>query len=82
MSQYERYPLLQEQPDEKQIVKPSKSLISDLDEENPGDRVERWLLDKLRSSGSEVELFARLSTDDGVDTQVDTRKWQEQVLVF
>lgn len=82
ISEYERYPLLQEQPNGKQVGEEPESLISDSNEGNLGNRIERWLLHKLRSSCSEVELLARLSVDDGLDVQANTRKWQEDVLTF
>jgi hypothetical protein len=82
ISDYDRFPLLLEQPDnEKDDVK-SKSLISQFKDGDPGDRITRWLLHKLRSSCSEVELLARLSASDELDPLADTSKWQEEVLEF
>lgn len=81
-AEYERFPLLLEQPNGEMADGAWNSLITDFDPEDPGDRVERWLLHKLRSSCSEVELLARISASDGLGPFTTTEKWQEEVLEF
>ena len=79
-TEYEKYPLLLEKPEEKEDENKSKVLLTDFKEGDVGDRITCWLLHKLRSSGLEVELLA--SFTDGLDRFTDTEKWQEEVLQF
>jgi hypothetical protein len=75
-AEYNKFPLLLHRPrdDEKKF----QSLISDFEEDNPGNRITRWLLHKLKSSCSEVEFYARVSSDMG--SRSDNMIWQEDVL--
>jgi hypothetical protein len=83
MSEYERFPLLLEQPNEEKVDEKTVSLISEFDPRDRGDRIARWLLHKLRSSCGEVELLARISASDhGLEPFTTTGKWQEEVLDF
>lgn len=76
-AEYHRYPLLLQKPHDDE--KTFQELISDF--ADPGDRITRWLLHKLKSSCSEVELCARVSDDvAGQHDQHDTADWQEAVL--
>lgn len=79
-SEYQKYSLLLEQAEHKGNEEWSKALITRFKQDDIGDRITRWLLHKLRSSCSEVELLARYS--EGLDPTVDTEKWQEEVLNF
>jgi hypothetical protein len=79
-SEYQKYSLLLGQPDHKGNEEWSKTLITRFKQDDIGDRITRWLLHKLRSSCSEVELLARYS--EGLGPTVDTEKWQEEVLNF
>jgi hypothetical protein len=79
-SEYQKYSLLLEQPDHKGSEEWSKTLITRFKQDDVGDRITRWLLHKLRSSCSEVELLARYA--EGLGPTVDTEKWQEEVLYF
>ncbi len=79
-SQYSIYPQLLDQPDRDEDEQSSKQLLSEFRSGDTGDRITRWLLHKLRSSCSEVELLARFAA--GLDRPVDTQKWQEEVLYF
>jgi hypothetical protein len=79
-AEYNRYPQLLERPGEDEDERRSKALLSEFRSGDTGDRITRWLLHKLRSSCSEVELLARFT--DGLDRIVDTKKWQEEVLYF
>jgi hypothetical protein len=77
-TEYNKYPLLLQQPDEDD--KFSRYLISGFKQDNTGDRITKWLLHKLRSSCSEVELLARYS--EGLGPPMDTEKWEQEVLEF
>lgn len=77
---YKQYSLLQEQPEEVNDEMRSKSLLSQFREGDTGDRITRWLLHKLRSSGLEVGLLERFS--DALGSKTDTENWQEEVLNF
>lgn len=79
-AEYNRYPRLLTRPGEDEDERISKALLSEFKSGDTGDRITRWLLHKLRSSCSEVELLARFT--DGLDRTVDTDKWQEEVLYF
>jgi hypothetical protein len=79
-AEYNKYPLLLEKPEEKEDESKSKVLLTHFKEGDVGDRITCWLLHKLRSSGLEVELLARIT--DGLDRSIDTEKWQEEVLQF
>jgi len=79
-AEYKRYPRLLERPGEGEDEKWSKALLSEFRTGDKGDRITRWLLHKLRSSCSEVELLKRFTP--GLDHTVDTDKWQEEVLYF
>jgi hypothetical protein len=79
-AEYNIFPWLLERPGEDEDEKKSKELLSQFKPGDTGDRITRWLLHKLRSSCSEVELLARYT--DGLDRTVDTQKWQEEVLYF
>jgi hypothetical protein len=79
-AEYNKFPRLLERPGEGEDEKRSKELLSQFKPGDTGDRITRWLLHKLRSSCSEVELLARYT--DGLDRTVDTQKWQEEVLYF
>jgi hypothetical protein len=78
-AEYSRYPRLLERPGEDEDERRSKKLLSDFRSGDTGDRITRWLLHKLRTSCSEVELLKRYN---GLDRTVDTDKWQEEVLYF
>lgn len=78
----ERYSLLLGQPAEEKIERDIKSLISDFNPQDPGDRIARWILHRLRSSYSEVELLERISVQHGLDPPANMGKWQEDVLEF
>jgi hypothetical protein len=80
LSEYQKYSLLLEQPGHKGNKEWSKTLLTRFNQNDIGDRITRWLLHKLRSSCSEVELLARYS--EGLGLAVDTKKWQEEVLNF
>ena len=79
-AEYYKFPRLLARPGEDEDEKRSKDLLSQFKPGDTGDRITRWLLHKLRSSCSEVELLARYT--DGLDRTVDTQKWQEEVLYF
>ena len=79
-AEYNKYPLLLERPGEDEDERRSKELLSEFRSGDTGDRITRWLLHKLRSSCSEVELLKRFTP--GLDRTVDTNKWQEEVLYF
>jgi hypothetical protein len=79
-AEYYTFSQLLDQPGEIEDEKRSKELLTQFKSGDTGDRITRWLLHKLRSSCSEVELLARFT--DGLDRTVDTRKWQEEVLYF
>jgi hypothetical protein len=79
-AEYNKYPRLLERPGEGEDEKSSKALLSEFKSGDTGDRITRWLLHKLRSSCSEVELLKRFTP--GLDHTVDTDKWQEEVLYF
>ena len=79
-AEYDKYPLLLEKPEEKEDENKSKVLLTDFKEGDVGDRITCWLLHKLRSSGLEVELLARIT--DELDRSTNTEKWQEEVLEF
>jgi hypothetical protein len=79
-AEYNKFPWLLARPGEDEDEKRSKELLSQFKSGDTGDRITRWLLHKLRSSCSEVELLARYT--DGLDRTVDTQKWQEEVLYF
>jgi hypothetical protein len=79
-AEYNKFPRLLERPGEDEDEKRSKELLSQFKPGDTGDRITRWLLHKLRSSCSEVELLARYT--DGLDRTLDTQKWQEEVLYF
>jgi len=78
----ERYSLLLEQPTEEKPDKDLKSLISDFNPQDPGDRIARWILHRLRSSYSEVELLEWISVKNGLDPPANIGKWQQDVLEF
>jgi hypothetical protein len=78
--EYNKYSLLLEKPEEKEDEGKSKVLLTDFKEGDVGDRVTCWLLHKLRSSGLEAELLARVS--DELHRSAKTEKWQEEVLDF
>jgi hypothetical protein len=77
---YDKYSILLGKPEVKEDENKSKVLLTDFKQGDVGDRITCWLLHKLRSSGMEVELLARLA--DGVDRSGVTEKWQEEVLEF
>jgi hypothetical protein len=79
-AEYIKYPHLLERPGEDEDEKTSKELLSGFASGDTGDRITRWLLHKLRSSCSEVELLKRFTP--GLDRTVDTDKWQQEVLYF
>jgi hypothetical protein len=79
-AEYNIFPRLLARPDEYEDEKVSKELLSEFKDGDTGDRIARWLLHKLRSSCSEVELLARYS--NGLSRTVDNQKWQEEVLYF
>ena len=79
-AEYNKFPQLLARPGEDEDEKRSKELLSQFKSGDTGDRITRWLLHKLRSSYSEVELLARYT--DGLGRTVDTQKWQEEVLHF
>lgn len=79
-AEYDKYPLLLEQPGQEEDEKKSKILISGFLEGDTGDRITCWLLHKLRLSCLEVELLARYAEDEG--PTMDIEKWQEEVLHF
>jgi hypothetical protein len=79
-AEYNKFPRLLARPGEDEDEKRSKELLSQFKSGDTGDRITRWLLHKLRSSCSEVELLARYT--DGLGRTVDTQKWQEEVLYF
>lgn len=77
---YNKYQLLLQQPGKAGDEKEIQSLISQFRQGDPGDRITRWLLHKLRLSFSEVELLSRFSEELG--RTADIEKWQEEVLEF
>jgi hypothetical protein len=79
-AEYAKFSQLLDLPGMDEDEKRSKELLSEFNSGDTGDRITRWLLHKLRSSCSEVELLSRFT--DGLDRPVDIQKWQEEVLYF
>jgi hypothetical protein len=79
-AEYNKYRLLLEKPEEREEENKSKVLLTDFNEGDVGDRITCWLLHKLRLSGLEVELLARVA--DELGRSKDREKWQEEVLEF
>jgi hypothetical protein len=90
ITEYDRFPILLQQPENQHDEDVSRALITDFDPNNVGDRITKWLLHKLRSSSVEVEFLARHSrpsTPAAEDSNLNvpfqpTDKWQEEVLDF
>lgn len=55
-------------------------LITEFDENNKSDRINRWLLYKLQTSPLEIDLLARIFLK--LVNILDFRQWEEKVLYF
>lgn len=80
VNEYSRFSLLLDRPCHHEDEEESKALLTGFKDKDPGDRITRWLLHKVRSSCSEVELLHRLQKEELNLSSDNTEKWQADVL--
>jgi hypothetical protein len=80
VNEYSRFSLLLDRPCHHEDEKESKLLLTGFKDKDPGDRITRWLLHKVRASCSEVELLHRLQNEELNLPSDNTEQWQADVL--